>query len=498
MIQAFASHALAAAEDPAAASLVQPPNNSDGGLPSSELPSRIFNWGGSLTFEAAGYLYSPRTKTEDVYPTLIGKPEAYYRKGNVEMKGQLEAIVETPFSKQDSTNAYFELPEGYIQVFPKQEGVTIAFGRKLQDWNHLDEEWQLGIWQPRYRWDYLRPDTVALTGLTIEVERPLFKAVFFGAPIFIPERGVNISNDNGQLISDSPWFISPPNNIQVMTRDTPLKYDLQIPSMKKILLHPGASAMMRIGDKMGPWLSGGYAYKPMNQVLLSYDGKLVINDNRSAVDIASVPVVPRVSYHHLISAEAGFNHEIVSGWISSLIDRPGHDFGQGLTGTWTEQTVTRSIAISPTVQFHIQDEKENRMKAEFSYLYQDGGNGPDLSADGTTLLAGQSVFESRYPFQSAVKLGGELEMPGILSMVGLHNAGMVGVSSSLLYDAKNRGSVFSFDLKYLPTIRWEMDLGADILGSEEQSANSSNSGPSDFIGRYQANDRLRAGVKYVF
>jgi hypothetical protein len=388
------------------------------------------------------------------------------------------------------------LPEGYISTSSHLQGAKISFGRKLEDWNHLDEEWHLGVWQPRYRWDYLRPDTVALTGLTVEVDRPLFKAVLFGSPLFIPERGVPVGNENGQLISDSPWFISPPSNIQVLTRDTPLKYDLQMPAMSKLLLHPGASGMFRVGDQMGPWVSGAYAYKPMNQLLLSYDGKLVLNDNRSAVDVASVPVVPRVVYHHLISAEAGFNHELFSGWISSLLDRPGHDYGQGLSGTWTEQTVTTSVAISPTVQIHIRDEKNNRMKAQMSYLYQDGGNGPDVAADGQVLLSGRSVFEERYPYQSALKFGGELEMPSFLSSFGLRNAGTTAVASSLLYDTKNRGSIFSLDLKYLPTSRWEMGLGADILGSQDTANNSGTA--NDFIGRYQANDRLRAGVTYVF
>jgi hypothetical protein len=42
-------------------------------------------------------------------------------------------------------------------------------------------------------------------------------------------------------------------------------------------------------------------------------------------------------------------------------------------------------------------------------------------------------------------------------------------------------------------------LGADILGSEDPKGGvGSNETPNDFIGRYQANDRIRAGVRYVF
>jgi hypothetical protein len=92
-------------------------------------------------------------------------------------------------------------------------------------------------------------------------------------------------------------------------------------------------------------------------------------------------------------------------------------------------------------------------------------------------------------------------MPSLLSAIGLHHAGATSVASSLLYDTKNQGSIFSLDLKYLPSTRWEIGVGADLLGSQDTSSNqtaSNSSGPNDFIGRFQANDRLRAGVKYVF
>src|SRR5205814_9510507 len=66
---------------------------------------------------------------------------------------------------------FFEMPEAYVGTTREQSDLQIAAGRKLEHWNRLDDDWRLGIWQPRYRWDYLDPETVGLTGAFFHFEQ---------------------------------------------------------------------------------------------------------------------------------------------------------------------------------------------------------------------------------------------------------------------------------------------------------------------------------------
>lgn len=447
---------------------------------------------GSLGFEADAYLYSPRTKASEIYPMGVIRPEGYTEAGYFEAFGKVDAIFMTSLSSKDKPESYYELPEGYFGTSAKLESMKLTLGRKLEDWNHLDQFWELGIWQPRFRWDYLRPDEVALTGLNVEIERPFFRANLFGSLLFIPERGVPVSNQNGSLISTSPWFISPPSNLIILSQQTPLDYNLEIPTLSSILLHPSLCGMIRIGDEMGPWISSGVAYKPMNQLLLAYNGFLPINGNSNTQDPAVVPIVARVVYHTLISAEAGFTSEQYSGWLSMLFDHPDKEVTPQLDSTWTLQAVSPSFAISPAFEFHLTDPNSNVMRVVMSYLYQTGGNASDVASGGGNAIStgGVTVFEPRYPFQSAIKVKGQLELPDFATFL----QGLTIFSGSLLYDIHNVGMIITADAKYRPSPRWEYGVGIDLIGNDE----ALNTNPTDFIGQYRGDDRIRAGVTYVF
>lgn len=481
----------AADRSPASLPALAPSTERAGSSAQDYVPTASY-FHGSVGFEADGYLYSPRTKTPEIYPMLLIRPEAFTEHGYFEAFGKADTVFMTSLSNKDKPEAYFELPEGYFGTSSRLENIKLSLGRKLEDWNHLDEFWELGIWQPRFRWDYLRPDEVALTGLNVELEQPFVKLTLFGSLLFVPERGVPVSNQNGSLISTSPWFISPPSNLVILSQTTPLDYQLQIPTLSQLLFHPSLSGMLRIGDEMGPWLSTAVAYKPMNQLLLAYNGYLPINGNSNSTDPAVVPIVARVIYHTLISAEAGFSSEVYSGWLSLLFDRPGKEVTPQLDSSWTLQTVSPSFAMSPAFEFHITDPNSNVMRVVMSYLYQTGGNAADTASGGGNAIStgGLSVFEPRYPFQNAVKFKGQLELPDFATFL----QGMTIFSGSVLYDIRNVGMIITADAKYRPSPRWEYDLGVDLIGNDE----ALNTNPTDFIGQYRGDDRIRAGVTYVF
>src|SRR5690606_10564467 len=123
-----------------------------------------------------------------------------------------------------------ELPEAYLGL-PWGARGSLAFGRKRVSWNRMDEIWELGVWQPRYRWDYLTPRSVGLTGFFAEIKPDnSWTLQLWASPLFVPERGTPLEFRDGMIRSPSPWFLNPPSELGVLGRPTPIRYSLEGPS----------------------------------------------------------------------------------------------------------------------------------------------------------------------------------------------------------------------------------------------------------------------------
>jgi hypothetical protein len=72
----------------------------------------------------------------------------------------------------------------------------------------------------------------------------------------------------------------------------------------------------------------------------------------------------------------------------------------------------------------------------------------------------------------------------------------VSIGGRFLYDLDHSGTIISADVRYQPFPRWQINVGADLLGSTEKLA--AGTVPVDFIGRYQSNDDFRGGLSYAF
>lgn len=431
----------------------------------------------SFGFDYASYPFSNQPSRETVFPSFTGRFHGEAVGDYFEAVGMLEL----QFTYRPNASAsFFEAPEAYVGTadrFP----VSLKLGRKLEHWSHLDEIWQMGIWQPRFRWDYIRPEDTGLVGAFIDVETPGFKFVGFGSPGFIPERGVPMSFENGSITSSSIWFIPPPSKVTILDTATPVSYGLDVPPVKDVVMHAGASFLARLGADEGPWFQAGYAYKPMNQLLLAYDGYLQLN---SSTAIATVH--PRVLYQELISAEAGYTDSRFRGFVSALSDRPIRD---QTPIKWTTQEVSKALSISPTVDYRVGGTRESPTVVGASYLRVWGGNAPDgglYSSGGSG-----SVFDTRYPYANAMTFS----LQGGLNFFGGIGNQMLG-SARLLQDFGHQGSILSLEFAYRPTQKWVIATGADILGSDTSS--DVLSAGSNFINRYQSNDRVHLGVSHVF
>lgn len=435
-----------------------------------------------LGFDTSSYLYSGRTKRESVFPSLTARYETFSSGSLV----QTALSGEILFALQGGgSGPYFEIPEAYIGSSEKLSPFQFFVGRKMEGWSRLDERWGFGIWQPRFRWDYIRPETVGLSGVFLNYKGNGLRLLGFATPFFIPERGVPTNSENGIVVSNSPWFVPPPTKIAIINKDTPVQYTIRLPEIKDIVLNPGAAMMAYVGHNSGPWLSAAYAFKPINQLLLAYDGNLYPTEKDPNQQVAKADIFPRVLNHHLVSAEAGARNQAMGAWVSALWDRPIRD---KTPSRWTTQEVQNGLALSGTVEMAVAGTKSNPTKVDMSYLRVYGAN----ASDGGFSKVNGSVFDSRYPYTEALSVGVRGGVPDPFRLWG----DRLSATTQLIQDFANRGNIFSSEIQYRHQESWMIAFGFDVLGSD--AAPDPSRAGNDFINRYRANDRVHAGVSYVF
>ena len=432
---------------------------------------------GEVGLSSTGYLYpgpATSTLTPDVYAALGARVDAQGSGKWVtgRARGQAELYLEADHP------IYAELPEAYVASSPAlSPTVNLALGRRMESWSRLDADWELGLFQPRFRWDYLHPDSVGLAGAFLNYKQGLLALTGFGSGIYIPERGIPVSVQDGNLVANSRWFLPPPRSATIYDQPTPIQYNLAMPETSDIIFHPSFAFHGRVGEEQGPWAGVAWARKPMNQLLLGMDAYLDVSHPAQNL---STSIHPRVVNHQLYSLEAGEILDPLEFWISYLHESPERD---ATPASWITQEVSDSNAVSPGVRYRFAGQGE-RAELGLSYLHQRGGNASDGGDSSLADGSGRhSLFEKRYPFQDAFLLTGSTPLFSRLN-----------ARSRVLFDAGRTGLIFSGELAFRPSESWRMGLGWDLLATTD----AGDADPDDFINRYRADHRIHAGVSYVF
>lgn len=437
----------------------------------------------SIGFDVSSYLYANQPGRDAIFPSIDGRWRGHSNAdARIEKALELEGLA---LLQPTEASFYFEVPEAYLgaRVTPTSP-FKISLGRKRQDWSALDQTWQLGIWQPRFRWDYIRPESVGLTGAFLEYERGPLRVTGFGSPFYVPERGVSVSVEDGTVLARSPWFISPPSQVNVMNRNTPALYSLQLPAVRDLVLHPSYALQVRVGETQGFWGAVSGARKPMNQLLLAYEGWF--QHTPAGQQPAVAMIHPRALMHQVESLDLGYRNRRASAVVSGMLDRPVRDV---TPATWTTQEVMDARVVSATVAYGLGGDLTEKSVVEASWIRVWGGNAPDAGAD---VLGTGSVFDGRYPFQNALSVG----IRGTFPQFAGSFAKRVSGSARLIADLAHPGSILSTELTFQPEDRWVLSIGLDVLGSNSEP--DPLAAGTDFISRWRDNDRFHVGVSYVF
>ncbi len=369
----------------------------------------------------------------------------------------------------------YDVHEAYIATKPSSW--QLVFGRKREDWSTVDSYWSLGLFQPRFRWDYLQEQQDGLAGFFLHYKAPdnSSELTVFATPLFIPELGTSKDISGGVCKTNSPWFSCPSSTVLLFNQATTLNLTLHFPGIRDVLDNPGTGISYRVGNpEHGLWSRASFAYKPMNQILLNYIGQLNLSTLTLPIDVYT-----RVLYHQIYAADvgiAGANTKITGSVIqeNTKADTPASN--------WNIQTTKNATVASGLLQQNLHGRGLASTQAEISYIHVEGGNAPDSGSFATSSPTG--IFEPRYMFSDAYSIA--LLGPILESWAGIFKA-----SVKFIYIPIHKENIFVSDFFYNFSSRWMLNAGLDMLGSTAADN-------VDIVSKFQHNSRARGGLYYVF
>lgn len=370
------------------------------------------------------------------------------------------------------SNAQFE--KGIVRG--QNQFLRVGIGRKHLRWASIDDQWNLGLLNPRFRNDEIQPMQSGLVGSWLRYGDERFSAEFFASGLYIPERGASISTDNGNLRSDSPWFVEPPRELVFLDQSTPLKYYPQIPPASKIVQQPSlglaTSALLWHGASLKVFAID----KPLNQLALSYSAYLDLSNLSATVEL-----YPRVLRHTLVGAE--LSQTIAQSRIAiSVIQEKLREVLQDLPRGSTEQIFAPanlfSIDLSQRATF------SNAMNVELGahalYIQKENDIDRGSFVEGDTV----SIFPDRFLFRSAMMFEFKLSIPLALQRDSAN------FKVSYTRDLKYESEMMSLVSEYVLGKNYFFALQGDFLAAKKEQ--------DGFVGQFRSNDRVTGSLKYVF
>lgn len=372
-------------------------------------------------------------------------------------------------------------PEGYFRFMlgnePRVNSPLLTFGRKKDRWSLLDSYWELGLWQPQYRWDFLRPEEQGLVGAFFELPKQAIRLVLFASPLFVPESGPSYRIRNGKLVSNNPWFFEPTESILINnTTAADVRYTPNIPPIEEIVRKGSFGGTVEVGARSaGLWARGSYIYKPRNQLALPFTGVLKLDSSGSYVD---VQIYPKVPFHHLAAFDFGFKGEKFSVWMSSLYDKPlGEEYPD-----LNYQVLYPTFFASPGIEFSDTNSGGTTYGLMVSYLSKTGEEPQEF---GPAVNPQTPTFGLPYNFTNAGRAAVRLSFPV---------KGQLRSSWSLAYtyNFDDEATWIKFVSDWMLTEKYRAAFEADLIGSTAPRTDN------HFLSRYRGNDRVIGSVSMVF
>lgn len=355
--------------------------------------------------------------------------------------------------------------------------LKVSLGRKKKEWSEVDHRWNLGLWQPMYSIDALRPEEEGLTGLFVDYNTQGWEILAFGTIVNIPNMGADIREDNGGLAADSRWYRPPSRDYDFNSNINTISYKLDIPDQLDLVKNGGGAMMARMGNKEnGPWVVVSGGYLPVNELILKRAAYKSVS-----TDKVDVTVTPEVTYHTIGSMDLGYTFGSLKASISYLADDPKEIRPDG---DLSIQKLKPLQAYSAAIDFSMANILVRPITVQCEYLKVVGGGIQDITSSGAP--DSFTMFDSRLKFTDAVQIKLEGQVATFFRRPFV-------TRFKYLYDYDQRGSLLNTEFLYYPHQKWAVVAGADVLGVQDE-----NYDKSGFLNEFRANDRVYGGMTYVF
>lgn len=277
------------------------------------------------------------------------------------------------YAMGNSVLSYLNIREIYSTVRIDDKSV-LHVGRKLKNWSAVDTIWNMGVYQPQFKWNPLAAENQGLSGLFWNKQSSGFGITLFASPLYIPDQSANYELKDGQFQSSNPWFAAPPQNIKFGSQILPIDYNINKPEVSSIIFQTQYGAHVSYSNASGYFANLAGIYKPSNQLALGYKGVLVTTRVR-------VDVTPKLYFENVYSADLGIKKDWGFFQISALYSKPQNpDF----ESTFNAPQFEPSMSFGPMFLY-----KFKPFELFLAHLETNGGTvkdvGPDASAERASL-----------------------------------------------------------------------------------------------------------------
>jgi hypothetical protein len=416
--------------------------------------------GGNAAFDLSSFLRSSSDRSDSslvlsLEPKLEGEGATF--EGKLELEAKTFTKGPHPFT--------VEAPAAYMATNRKLiEDHQLTLGRRHYVWSEMDERWKMGIWQPRFLWDPLLPETLGRTGLFYEGDAGNFRVLFSGSPISVPEQSYPVSQVGNTLGAASPFWSPLPQYTNVNGQQVPVTYSIAYPDPRHFFLLPNAALSLRYGGELGGWISTNLGYTPFSGANIAIQPSIVL-DNTASFATTVHPLFP---YHYLGMLETGFKDRRWSIWGSLTRDIP---VPENVPSNW----IVEPMDPKTTGAVGARTELATGLELSASYLKSNVSTITDPLT--STMFSRQPVYQ----FSQAANMGLHWE-PG----------SRLTYDANATYDIDNDSKLFSFDVSLNPPKswgNWNAGIGVDgIFTSTGQG----------WIGQFHGDDRVRWRLAYAF